>query len=947
VCGGPGRLFSPLDHSEPAEESIPSLPPTLLPPALADIKTITMTEPPMAASAGTAGLPPVPGYALLRVLGRGGMGVVYQARHLRLNRLVALKMVLAGAHADAQQRARLYLEAEALAGLQHPNIVQVYEIGEHDRCPYLALEFVDGGGLDRNLARKPQPAREAAELVETLARAMHAAHQRGIVHRDLKPANVLLTGDGLPKITDFGLAKRLESQGQTQTGQVMGTPSYMAPEQAAGRTHEVGPLADVWALGTILYECLTGRPPFAGNSVHETLEQVLAHDPVAPGRLGHKVPRDLETICLKCLQKDPKKRYASAGDLAEDLRRFQAGEPIQARPVSRAERTLKWVKRRPTLAVLILLVTVAAVVAAVGGAMYSARLRAERDRAERNFGRARGAVDAMLTEVGEKQLADEPQMEKTRKVLLEQALDYYRQFLEEKSDDPVLRKDMAHAQARVADIYRLLQDPQAEGAYDEAIALLAALADSSPADVELQEMLAYCHNFRGEVLRLGDRPREAKQAYEAALRIQWDLVTREPGKRDYRRDQARTFYNLGILSKSTSRMQEAKEQFAAAIRLLEKLAKENPSAVEYRQHLARVYLNRGPALRGTDGFDAARQSYMAAIELLQDLHRQDPDKRDYRHELAAVYNNLGNLLARAAADNGQSTLAADAWLTVAQASLRHSTSTGPAPHLLRAAEELGPGAAWRRYQEAERAYHSALVIFDKLAANFPGVPLYRKELANTCAGLGVVHTRKHEWSEAEAYFGQAQRLFGDLVRQFPEIVDYQVHLAMTLGNLGWERTEQQDWGGAKALLEQSVRTLERARERNPENRDCVQTLRNQYQDLGETLLQLHDHAGAAAAAKELSRVFGRTQDYYYAACFLARCVPLAEGDARLGSAAQRKAVADGYAEAAVAMLREVLRGDCSALQRRLEEASYFRPLAQRKDFQKMWAELEARSLLPR
>jgi serine/threonine-protein kinase len=287
--------------------------------------------------------PPLPradGYEFLEILGQGGMGVVYKARQVRLNRPVALKMILAGPHAGPQQRSRFHHEATAVARLQHPNIVQIYEVGELDGHPYLALEFVEGGSLARKLNGRPLPAGEAARLVETLARAIHAAHQRGIVHRDLKPANILLTADGVPKISDFGLAKLLEGDGlltpthQTQSGAILGTPSYMAPEQAQGLTRAIGPATDVYALGALLYEVLTGRPPFQGSSVLETLEQVRFQEPVLPRSLQATIPRDLEAICLKCLDKEPRKRYASTAELAEDLRRFQNGEPVSARSFS-------------------------------------------------------------------------------------------------------------------------------------------------------------------------------------------------------------------------------------------------------------------------------------------------------------------------------------------------------------------------------------------------------------------------------------------------------------------------------------------------------------------------------------------------------------------------------------------------------------------------------------
>jgi eukaryotic-like serine/threonine-protein kinase len=273
----------------------------------------------------------VPGFEVLGELGRGGMGVVYRARHTALKRLVALKMILSGVHAGPQELARFRSEAQAVASLQHPNIVQIYEVDQHEGLPYFALEFIDGGSLAQRLDGRPQPARYAAELVETLARAVHHAHQHGIVHRDLKPANVLLTVDGTPKLTDFGLAKHLDnSDGPTRSGTVMGTPSYMAPEQAGDRAKAVGPHTDVYALGAILYEMLTGRPPFKADNPLDTVLQVLDHEPEQPRLYNREVNPSLEAICLKCLEKSPKDRYPSALALADDLAAYLRGEPVQA-----------------------------------------------------------------------------------------------------------------------------------------------------------------------------------------------------------------------------------------------------------------------------------------------------------------------------------------------------------------------------------------------------------------------------------------------------------------------------------------------------------------------------------------------------------------------------------------------------------------------------------------
>ncbi len=400
LCPDCGQHLSPDDAC--GNEGGPSTGKTVSAPASAEPRTWSDGQPTEVGSAPSTGQPSgvesprVPGYEILKVLGRGGMGVVYLARQHGLNRLVALKMILTGAHAGEERLARFRAEGIAAARLHHPNIVQVHDVGEADGHPYFSLEYVAGGNLARLLSGKPQPPTEAARLIRTLALAMQYAHEQGIVHRDLKPANVLLQiadlrlqsdrpnpasqsaiydlKSAIPKVTDFGLAKQLDSDGGlTGSGAILGTPNYMAPEQAAGDVHGLGPAVDVYALGAILYEALAGRPPFRGASVLETLEQVRSLEPVPPSWLEARVPKDLETICLKCLQKAPGKRYAGAGDLAEDLRRFLDREPILARPVGRAERGLRWCRRNPVVAGLTAAVAVVLLTGTVVSLYFAAQ----------------------------------------------------------------------------------------------------------------------------------------------------------------------------------------------------------------------------------------------------------------------------------------------------------------------------------------------------------------------------------------------------------------------------------------------------------------------------------------------------------------------------------------------------------------------------------------------
>jgi serine/threonine-protein kinase len=506
--------------------------------------------------------PSVPGYEVLGELGRGGMGVVYKARQVRADRLVALKMILSSRHASPEDKARFQVEAEAIARLQHPHVVPLYEVGEHDGLPFFSLELCPGGSLDKKLAGTPLPPREAAALVQQLARAMQAAHAKGVVHRDLKPANVLLAEDGTPKVTDFGLAKKLDRQGQTATGHALGTPSYMAPEQASGQGKDAGPAADVYALGAILYECLTGRPPFKAPTPLETLEQVKHQEPVPPRHFQPKLARDLETICLKCLHKESGRRYPSAAALADDLGCFLEGRPISARPAGRAERLWRWGRRKPKDAAL--LAAAGLIVGlTVGGSLLVAFERATR--AEERL--ARLEAQDRITRARSHYLRGDILSEVDR---VEEAVAAYRQAIELVPDDPDYHYVLGNL------FYN-------HDRFDEAIAASGEAVRLNPHHVLAQNNL-------GEALEKKGRTAEAILAYREAIRL----------KPDY----AEAHNNLGDTLRAKGELGAAIASYREAVRL-------KPAEAGYHNNL-------GNALRAKGELGPALAAYREAIRLKSD-----------------------------------------------------------------------------------------------------------------------------------------------------------------------------------------------------------------------------------------------------------------------------------------------------------------------------------------
>jgi serine/threonine-protein kinase len=734
----------------------------------------------------------VAGYEVLRELGRGAMGVVYQARQPGLKRLVALKMILAGSHASAHELARFRSEAEASARLQHPNIVQIYEVGDDAGRPFFSLEFVDGTSLDKKIGGMPQPPREAARMVQVLAQAMDHAHRHGIVHRDLKPANVLLTHDGVLKIGDFGLAKRLEGDaGQTRTGAVLGTPSYMAPEQAEGRARDVGPSADIYALGAILYELLTGRPPFRSTSVLDTLEQVRTREPVAPIQLQPGVPRDLETICLKCLQKEPAQRYRTARGLADDLRRFLGGEPILARPVGRAERMWRWGRRNPLVAGLLAAVVVSLLAGTAVASWLAMRAQEKADEAQEQAQIARQNEDEARASKGKAEQAAEqarksqeaaekardqarasyqrtveqmvqltdrlqarlqsrsltvratPEIRQARNELLATLQQSLLALAKEIDRDEISSFGQAGTCQRLGDLLlKLGQGDEARRMYQQGYDLVQRVVDQQPTSDQARANLSVMLVRLGHVSLEHDGDGRAARAYYARA---WDLfheAVTQPRGHDYNPPQSK-----GLLSHYALHLGKADLVLgdpAAALASFEKCfayrkagTEAEPTNVPARSFLSEAYLWLGIVSWHLGDAKAMREHFGKCIAICEDLSRKYPKDLSFKTDLAEVYGAYGDAQLRLGMED-----------------------------------------------DARKSYEQSREHVEAVVAHNPGDASLLHLLALTHERLAALALRKQDGPAAEKHYQQALQLRTELEQIDPNNRSWQAALLLTLAHCG-------------------------------------------------------------------------------------------------------------------------------------------------------------------
>jgi tetratricopeptide (TPR) repeat protein/tRNA A-37 threonylcarbamoyl transferase component Bud32 len=753
-------------------------------------------------------------YELLEELGRGGMGVVYKARQPRLNRLVALKLLPAdGPAVDAR---RFRNEAETVALLDHPHIVPIYEVGERDGRLYFSMKLVEGDSLTELIKRQgPAVSRDqqrwAARLVAAVARAVHHAHQRGVLHRDLKPSNVLLDQDGRPHVMDFGLAKRLaEDSSLTQSGALVGTPSYMAPEQAQGKKSSVTTATDVYGLGAVLYWLLTGKPPFQGDSVLETLEQVKRCEPARPGSSQPGVDRDLETICLKCLQKEPARRFASAEMLAEDLERWLAGEPVRARRASSWERSRKWVRRRPALAALLAVSALSAAALVAGLFWHNSQLQDAAEREQRQAGRAtrqrdmaRRAVNDMYTQVAERWLARQPRLQPVQREFLEKALRYF-QEVADADDASAERLELGRAYLRVGKIqFAFGAHPEAEQAYRRAADLAQALAAESPGETEARGLVGQTWGALSELLvRVGDNP-QAEQAAGRAITALEQLVGEGLASPADQARLADAYLSLGhALERSKGRV-AAVGTYRKALRIREMLVGRAPADPEQQIGLASCCQDLAAALYEKQEFKLAQEALERGVLHAERAAKADPASGAYQGKLASLRLSLGIIYCKTSQPGAEKLLrrALDA----------QSRLAAEYPDFPRYREELANTYNVLaivcddngRPKEAEAAYRESITIKKRLAADSPAVPYYELDLVDALNNLTELLRNAGRGAEAAQVNHDARRHAERLVKDFPGVVDHQkrlgrVHqrraeLELTAGRPGAAAAE---WGRA-------------------------------------------------------------------------------------------------------------------------------------------------------
>jgi serine/threonine protein kinase len=791
-------------------------------------------------------------FRIVREVGRGGMGVVYEAVDLSLGRRVALKVLRGEDQADPRALERFRREARIVARLHHTNIVPIFQVGAFEGMHYFTMEFIEGRGLDRILHDLRQPPATANALADRtrpltppptsaapasgasgakvqdstavpmsdgngtlshdryrfvarlgvdVAEALAHAHEHGVLHRDIKPSNLLLDQQGAVWVTDFGLAKE-GPDALTAPGEVVGTLRYLAPERFSGQIDE---RSEVYSLGATLYELLTLRPVHDESDRARLMARVLHEEPVRPRQLDRRMPRDLETIVLTALAKDPARRYPTARALADDLRRFLADAPIQARRAGVLERGWRWCRRNPGIASTSALATLALLIG-LGVALWqwqraeesARRAQAHASQANKDFELAFHAIDQMLERVGGDRLMFVPHMDQTRRALLQDAIRFYQDLLRGKEDHPEVRLATARAYCRLGQIHGWLNEfSEAIRDHDQALALIGDLLAGDPESVEHRRLAATIYSYRGAAHASSRRSAEAEADYCQALAAWQRLSAEQPEQIEFTFGLGYTSLLLAELLRSLARLEEAATRVREAIALAEKL----PAGHPHRSWLlASGFRDLAVVLEENGALTESAQARRQALESFERAAQETPEPFS-RHELAKAVQKLAQLQVR--------------------------NAKTPA--------------------EAERLFVRALELSERLVADFPDVPLYRERLADTANDFGWLLRDRGRSPEAGLAFERSALHWKDLVAKFPDEARYRVGLGGAQHNLALVRAGRHDWAGARALLDEAIAHQEKALNINPQQAQLLEFLANHYVLLTDLLVKMGEPTAADQA----------------------------------------------------------------------------------------------------
>ena len=814
-------------------------------------------------------------YEIQKELGRGGMGVVYKARQVSLNRSVALKMIKAGVLADSAELQRFQNEAEAVALLDHAGIVPVYEVGEHDGQRYFSMKLVEGGNLAESLPTFMANPSAAARLMAQTAEAVHHAHMRGILHRDLKPANVLVDAEGHPHVTDFGLAKRVEGDVEmTQSGAILGTPAYMSPEQATGRRGSITTATDVYGLGAILYALLAGQAPFGGDGIIETLDAVRTRPPESPRKLNAHVPRDLETICLKCLEKDPRRRYASAHALADDLdawQRPESGRSPRARVGADIKIERAWALVQTPAGALAGL-SAATLIAVVAGAtgMIAVQAKANTELRSSNTmldvqrrlaqDREQIAIDSVkrygdiVRETPE--LKNSPDLSKLRTLLLKEP----RSFFKKLRDQLQLTRDttpdsLTRLAAATVDLGLLTDEigdrSDALRIYHDALTIYQRLARENLADPDRTKDLARIYSAIAYIQGGIGQSTEALASYGLARLAFEALVREQPSAIGFQGELAEVHTNTATLQKATGRQAEALASYESSRKMLDRLTGENPKSVDFQLALALCHGNIGD-MQGEQGRTVeALASLATSRDILEPLARENPAATIIQRQLAASHSNLGSMQVRSGrlgeALNSQKrareileVIAKDnPSATAFQSDLAASHNNIGALHSMTG----HPIEAASASQERARAIH------ERLARENPSVTRYKNSIALTDFNIGICEIQASRMVDSIAWLEKGRAIWEALLQAEPSVIGYQRDLSACLSTLGAVQAQTGRKAPALASLNQARSLRESLLKQDPGSPILANALAGTLNNLAE--LHLSDRQFDSAKEKLL------------------------------------------------------------------------------------------------